>query len=401
MVCFNRFTDCSCFLLRTTKPSTTACFSCAVIFFPESFVSAWVRGCVYMIWALMSRSRSRAGHRLLRRAPRRNVWHLLSVALDSLPGFCWCTFSDCSVAAQHSATDQLCNEETSHFDQMRGTQVSTGDAWASTVARNLITGIGIDGDYDNEHPVSASMVALVGFFFASYVLVVGVVLMNIVIAVLLDEFISTVEREKQEAKARVAAEHDIHNNLVAAGPLDPLIKGLMAFTTKQDLLQKIITLYQRIDMDESGAVDMQEFNDAMKKMCPGSAVIRLTSDDWSLLTENGALLNLQGELSERGFEKMILAQIASFTRRKVVRFCPLRALCIRAHLSYSCSPFSCSSSLFSFPSCSCSDPLERMQCNAMQRIDDDHEGELMFALKMLMSAVDQVRKRYSLISVLW
>ena len=119
----------------------------------------------------------------------------------------------------------------------------------------------------------------------------------------------------------------------------------MAFTTKQDLLQKIITLYQRIDMDESGAVDMQEFNDAMKKMCPGSAVIRLTSDDWSLLTENGALLNLQGELSERGFEKMILAQIASFTRRKVVRFCPLRALCIRAHLSYSCSPFSCSSSL--------------------------------------------------------
>ena len=228
---------------------------------------------------------------------------------------------------------------------MRGTQVSTGDAWASTVARNLITGIGIDGDYDNEHPVSASMVALVGFFFASYVLVVGVVLMNIVIAVLLDEFISTVEREKQEAKARVAAEHDIHNNLVAAGPLDPLIKGLMAFTTKQDLLQKIITLYQRIDMDESGAVDMQEFNDAMKKMCPGSTVIRLTTDDWTLLTENGALLNVQGELSERGFEKMILAQIASFTRRKVVRFCSLRALCILALLTYSSSPFSCSFSL--------------------------------------------------------
>ena len=42
-----------------------------------------------------------------------------------------------------------------------------------------------------------------------------------------------------------------------------------------------------------------------------------------------------------------------------------------------------------------------MQCNAMQRIDDDHEGELMFALKMLMSAVDQVRKRHFLISVLW
>ena len=33
-------------------------------------------------------------------------------------------------------------------------------------------------------------------FFVSYVLLVGLVLMNIVVAVLLDEFISTVAREK-------------------------------------------------------------------------------------------------------------------------------------------------------------------------------------------------------------
>ncbi len=37
----------------------------------------------------------------------------------------------------------------------------------------------------------------VGVFFISYVLIVGAFLLNIVIAVLLDEFISSVEAEKQ------------------------------------------------------------------------------------------------------------------------------------------------------------------------------------------------------------
>ena len=44
---------------------------------------------------------------------------------------------------------------------------------------------------------------LVACYFVSYVLIVGVVLMNIVVAVLLDEFISTVAREKT-AQAAVA-----------------------------------------------------------------------------------------------------------------------------------------------------------------------------------------------------
>lgn len=67
------------------------------------------------------------------------------------------------------------------------------------------------------------------------------------------------------------------------------------------------------------------------------------------MTEKGALLNNEGELTAPAFEKMLLAQIASFTRRKVV--------------------------------------------SAMQRIDNDVEGELMFALKMLMGTVDQLVTR--------
>ena len=46
-------------------------------------------------------------------------------------------------------------------------------------------------------------------YFVSYVLIVGVVLMNIVVAVLLDEFISTVAREKSEQENASRKEKEV------------------------------------------------------------------------------------------------------------------------------------------------------------------------------------------------
>ena len=66
-------------------------------------------------------------------------------------------------------------------------QVASGDSWSSVVTRGLMA--------RQEDAVQEGLIAL---FFVSYVLIVGIVLMNIVVAVLLDEFITTVEREKQD-----------------------------------------------------------------------------------------------------------------------------------------------------------------------------------------------------------
>ena len=63
-------------------------------------------------------------------------------------------------------------------------QISTMDAWSSIVTRTLL---------EEFESYQGGWVML---FFVSYVLLVGLVLMNIVVAVLLDEFISTVAREK-------------------------------------------------------------------------------------------------------------------------------------------------------------------------------------------------------------
>ena len=61
---------------------------------------------------------------------------------------------------------------------------------------------------------------LTALFFVSYVLVVGVVLMNIVVAVLLDEFISTVAREKQETLREEEQRGHAHNEPHSV-PRDP------------------------------------------------------------------------------------------------------------------------------------------------------------------------------------
>jgi hypothetical protein len=118
-------------------------------------------------------------------------------------------------------------------------------------------------------------------------LIVGVVLMNIVVAVLLDEFISTVASEKaaRAVEKRSALEEgmgaEIHEQ-----PLDPVLETLMTFTTNEDLLSKIRDLYDRIDVDESGTVDLSELNDGFKRMKLSHAVT-LSVEDFDELTMQG------------------------------------------------------------------------------------------------------------------
>jgi ATP/ADP translocase len=65
-------------------------------------------------------------------------------------------------------------------------QVLAGDAWASGVARQI---------FDPPGKTEAG----VAFFFVSYILIASVMMLNVVVAVLLDEFIKHVTREKEEA----------------------------------------------------------------------------------------------------------------------------------------------------------------------------------------------------------
>jgi hypothetical protein len=120
------------------------------------------------------------------------------------------------------------------------------------------------------NPESTLSQPLVACIFISYVLIVGVVLINVVVAVLLDEFLSCVSRYKEEEQAikdnivRDAVDSKLGGLMY--GPIDALLRGLMDFQSEQELHALILKLYVRIDIDESGTVSREEINQGLKKV---------------------------------------------------------------------------------------------------------------------------------------
>lgn len=90
-------------------------------------------------------------------------------------------------------------------------------------------------------------------------------MLNVVVAVLLDEFIATVVREKEAHALRVEAENDKRR---IKGVLDPLTQKLCAFEDGENLLERIDDLWHRLDSDGSGGLDYKEFRDGLKRL-PG------------------------------------------------------------------------------------------------------------------------------------
>ena len=212
-------------------------------------------------------------------------------------------------------------------------QVASGDSWSSVVTRGLMA--------RQEDAVQEGLIAL---FFVSYVLIVGIVLMNIVVAVLLDEFITTVEREKQD-KAH-AEELKAMEDRVSHAPLDPVIETLINFVTVEDLKTKIADLYERFDPDESGTVDLDEINHGLRKL-PLPRPVRLSPEDYEEITEYGRWTSADGELTANNFEGMIMTQLRRYTRRKMVE--------------------------------------------AMAKNQSDQDYDQMFALKMIIANIDYLR----------
>ena len=254
-------------------------------------------------------------------------------------------------------------------------QMATGDSWGSVITRGLLM-----------DPDSKYSGGFVGVFFVSYILIVGVVLMNIVVAVLLgpdpvhtrkhttsahararahththththshththaDEFITTVAQEKADQKAlkdELRRRQDVES-VSANGSLDPLVRGLMGFTTEKDLLSKIHALYCRMDLDESGSINLTELNEGLNKI-RGGTQLRVSPEDFQLMTEHGRFLNDEGELGMIGFQHLVVSQMRTYANRKITE--------------------------------------------ALNKSEDETSSETLFALRMIMSNIDHINSR--------
>ena len=191
-------------------------------------------------------------------------------------------------------------------------QVATGDSWASVLTHDLV------------HAGSDISPAVIRTFFVSFVLIVGIVLFNVVVAVLLDEFLTTVSEAKREmAMAKIetkASKSGLIDEWSKDGPLDPLINGLLMVAREDDLLQRIRRIYQRMDSDGSDGLTLEELNDGLKQFEFGAQrKVWLSHEDFDYLTEHGKFLNADGEMTCAGFEQMVVTQMRLYTNKKIVR----------------------------------------------------------------------------------
>ena len=98
----------------------------------------------------------------------------------------------------------------------------------------------------------------IAFFFISYFMINSVMMLNVVVAILLDEFIATVTREK-EAEEKII--HDEKERRKVNGCLDPLTETLLNFDSEADLKDKIDAIFALLDVDGSGGLDFEEVCD--------------------------------------------------------------------------------------------------------------------------------------------
>ena len=175
-------------------------------------------------------------------------------------------------------------------------QVLTGDSWASGVSRSLFQ----DDQFE----------AKVAIFFISYILVAGVMLFNVVIAVLLDEFVASVSKEKQEAEVQERLHAELRK---VTGCLDPLTRSLITFEDEEDLTVRIDGIYQQLDRDDSEGLTFEEFRDGVRMLSSNS--VHLTRDDFDIVTENGKLLGPDGAFNRQQFQSMMKGELWRYSRR--------------------------------------------------------------------------------------
>jgi hypothetical protein len=130
--------------------------------------------------------------------------------------------------------------------------------------------------YYSSSPAAVFGVAL---FFISFQLMAGYILMNIVMAVLLDEFniasdndkAETFEREEREKRARTGQ------------PLDPLLERLVLMEPDQ-VEDELQMLCEAIDEDGSGSIDREELLAGLARY---DSRVRLRPEDLDRLARHG------------------------------------------------------------------------------------------------------------------
>lgn len=179
-------------------------------------------------------------------------------------------------------------------------QVCTGDGWATEIVRPMMR---------KEDEGGAQYILMV-VFFVSYILIVAFVLLNIVVAVMLDEFFTQVAKEKERRLEKEIQEMEDELADHPTGPLDPLLAQLTYFDTSHDLAKRIEGIFKIMDDNDTGALDYTRMREGLARLrC--TPAIHLTAEDWAVLS------NGRDALTFEDFERMVRRQLMPYVQRRI------------------------------------------------------------------------------------
>eukprot|EP00960_Hanusia_phi_P022257 658794-Hanusia_phi.AAC.4 len=199
-------------------------------------------------------------------------------------------------------------------------QCVTGDGWASSVARPMMDPSGV-GDYNSS----------IAIFFISYILIVSWIIVNVVLAVLLDEFLKAASDEK----AAMHRERNSNSELkLLYTALDPLLAHLSQFHSTDDLLRRLSDLFQVLDHDFDGILTLDEFSGGLKKLAFRPIVQidpRGLVEMLRVMQSHGSTLLDVERIIAVGMEKSQFMEFMRFHLRRYVQRVVSRTIALETH----------------------------------------------------------------------
>jgi hypothetical protein len=174
--------------------------------------------------------------------------------------------------------------------------VASGESW-TTYMHNMK---GKDGNVTTP----------VALFFVSFTILVSIVALNIIVAVLLENFVSSMN--KHDATQRISEEAREHHKCAAA--LDPLLATLANFNSPQHFKSQLDLLFCLWDVDDNGTLDYEEMKLGLQRL-GYVPQIRMNPDDWEHFSLHGLLVDENGEMNLPCFEVALRFQLADYSQR--------------------------------------------------------------------------------------
>ena len=207
-----------------------------------------------------------------------------------------------------------------HFSEAFFTmfQCAAGDGWGSGIARPMFESADASCTYRDEETGTCVFDLGVAVFFASYILIVVTVILNVVFAVLIDEFLKAQDqlaREKQEEKTRPSDYYNDRSVRGFLGPLDPFLKYVVSeFQNYDEMVIRIKKAFDFFDYNNNGEVDFLEVKVGWQRLNLYPRV-ELLEEDWRDMTNDGKLCGDSGTLTYQQFFEVMRNQVTLYVQR--------------------------------------------------------------------------------------